>query len=60
VRLKADSVRVVLSKEFNLLEFYNLKRSAAWNFFDLKELKWCLIGLILLMFPTNDDNYIES
>jgi hypothetical protein len=40
VRLKADSVRVVLSKEVSLLEFYDLtisKRSAAWNFFDLKE-----------------------
>jgi len=31
VRLQANSVMVALSKEVNLLELYNLRRSTAWT-----------------------------
>ena len=38
VRPQTNSVKVALSKEVNLLELYNLKRSYGWNFYGLKEI----------------------
>jgi hypothetical protein len=38
VRPQTNSVKVALSKEVNLLELYDLKRSYGWNFYGVKEI----------------------
>jgi hypothetical protein len=45
VRSQTNSVKVALSKEINLLELYNLKRSYGWNFCLKRSYGWNFFGL---------------
>jgi hypothetical protein len=67
MRLTANCALVVLSQEIDRQGSHNLKRSAAWNFFGLKEshkvvLNWPYSAHVSLptMTTTSNDNYIES